>query len=104
MAPTASSSARTILLTCWSTIRSAMSRRSKASTTQHAPHSAAAMQRSYWASSAPLGIQKIQHRSFRDHGAVGAVQSGARAFFLRLRRLQIGAEMARALDDAVVLA
>ena len=48
-------------------------------------------------------VQKIQHRGFRDHRAVGAVQSGARLLFLRLRRLQIGAEMARALDDAVVL-
>ena len=49
-------------------------------------------------------VQKIQHRGFRDHRGVGAVPPGARLLFLRLRRLQIGAEMARALDDAVVLA
>jgi hypothetical protein len=32
------------------------------------------------------------------------VQSGARLLVPRSRRLQIGAEMARALDDAVILA
>src|SRR6476660_7503975 len=50
-----------------------------------------------WIESRP---QKIEHRGLRQYGLRDAVALRAGAFLARLRRLQIGAEMARALDYA----
>src|SRR5215467_5528293 len=45
--------------------------------------------------------QEIEHRGLRQHRLRNAVALRARALLGGLRRLQIGAEMARALNDAV---
>src|SRR5262245_33241759 len=50
-----------------------------------------------------LSVQEIQHGRLGDNRSIGAVSAGAGLLFLRPARLQIGAEMARPLDDAVVL-
>src|SRR5580658_4440831 len=48
-------------------------------------------------------VQEIQYRDLGEHRFGNAVALGASALFGGLRRLQIGAEMARALDDLASL-
>ena len=118
---TTSSWGPTIPSTCWNTIRSATSPRSTALTIRRAPRSSAAMRKRCWGCrpadrhgraysgcrharmTAKLRIQKIQHGRLGDDRRVGAVPAGARLLFRGARGLQIGTEVARALDDAAVL-
>ena len=50
--------------------------------------------------SGALSVEKIDQRGLGDHRLGGAVAPRVGAFLVGLRRLQIGAEMAGALDDA----
>ena len=52
------------------------------------------------ANAGALSVEEIDQRRLVDHRLGGAVAPGVGALLVGLRRLQIGAEMARALDDA----